>query len=121
MEAKDTVVITPDHSESVYCCHCGEEQGIEGLVRMVREDQAEISFKAGYDKRDTEIADGKWIKMLYDAKQLGIREVVEWINENASLEEYKDGGKWRIDGKLIDWGMWLAKLKEWGGKFTPSV
>lgn len=50
MEAKDTVRLVPDHSESVYCSHCGEETGIEDRIQYEREYQAQISFKAGYDK-----------------------------------------------------------------------
>ena len=46
-KAKDTVTPTPDHSESVYCPHCGEEFGQESYIATIRELQAEISFKAG--------------------------------------------------------------------------
>jgi len=49
MEAKDTVKRTTSHSETVVCPHCGEEFGQEGLVETIREEQAEISFKAGED------------------------------------------------------------------------
>lgn len=50
MEAKDTVIETRDHSESVYCPHCGEEFGQESYIAIIREFQAEVSFKAGLEE-----------------------------------------------------------------------
>lgn len=47
MNAKDTVKLVPDHSETISCLHCGEEFGIEDKVLMEREFQADITFKAG--------------------------------------------------------------------------
>ena len=68
--------------------------------------QAEISFKVGYDKAMAQLAD-----MTEECKQLGRKEVVEWIKDVASLEEYKDGRKWRKDGMLIDWDDWQSITK----------
>lgn len=50
MEAKDTIQPVGQHSESIWCPHCGEEFGIEDKVEYEREIQAEISFKAGIDE-----------------------------------------------------------------------
>jgi len=47
MNAKDTVIKVPDHSESVWCPHCGEEFGIEAAIDFAHAVQAEVSFKAG--------------------------------------------------------------------------
>lgn len=47
MEAKDTIIKTEDHSQSIWCPHCGEEFGVESIVKYAREEQAEVSFAAG--------------------------------------------------------------------------
>ena len=39
---------------------------------------------------------------------------IEWIDENASLEEFKDGKRWRKEGMLIDWDDWQQLKKEMG-------
>ena len=51
--------------------------------RDIAETQAEISFEAG------------------------IKEVVDWVSENAPYRP-------PVDGRYLDEGDWQAKLKEWG-------
>lgn len=88
MQAKDTVKPTPDHSESVWCPHCGEEFGEESLVEATREEQAEITFPLG--------------------KQEGIEEVVEWFNEQTDFADDEPCPYYVMNKKV-----WQAKLKEW--------
>ena len=44
---KETVAKSEPHSHGIVCPHCGEEHGIETIVQIERECQAEVSFKAG--------------------------------------------------------------------------
>lgn len=55
MKAKDTVIPVPDHSESIWCPHCGEEFGIESRIEQAHEFQAELSFKAGRESMVREV------------------------------------------------------------------
>ena len=86
MEAKDTVIPVPSHSESIWCPHCGDEFGIESKVEYEREAQAEISFKAGVKLGYTAgKLDGQFTNHLKHSKEMaqaklgGVKEVVEWI------------------------------------------
>jgi len=86
MEAKDTVMT---RRQQVECSHnpVGELR-----ERDMCEAQAEISFKAG------------------------IREVVEWVEENMLVVVRDNLGKTQIDvviGKAHESEEWQAKLKEW--------
>jgi len=104
MEAKDTVMKTA-HIEEIFDdldLDCSESLlAIKGLL----EAQAEISFKAGFDKavewldqtKETAYVTGKG-QGITEGRKAGIREVVEWI------ENFDDG----------DTEKWNAKLKEWG-------
>lgn len=67
-------------------------------------DIAEISFKAGYDKALAQLAG-----MTEECKQMGRKEVVEWLEEQGTDE---------ANGKLYVFvGADLqAKLKDWGIK-----
>jgi len=54
----------------------------------------------------------------YKGKQAGIREVVEWIEENSN-KGYIYEGEYTYDTKcdnqiFTDLGDWQAQLKEWG-------
>ncbi|MBA7661935.1 hypothetical protein ES703_69955 [subsurface metagenome] len=95
MEAKDTVMSL--------------EQALRyGGYRYACEAQAEISFKAGFDSRKTEIEelmdyafkDGEWV-----GKKAGIKEMVEW--GNVPCPHIK--GWLRRDCDICR----EAKLKEW--------
>ena len=91
MDWKDTVIKTEEHSESIWCPHCSGEFGIETYIETTREEQAEISFKAG------------------------VKEVVDWIEKNS--EEYQDsdpGCHYYVIFKQIEISIWQDKLKEWG-------
>ena len=62
-------------------------------------EQAEVSFKTGYDKAMAQLAN-----MTEECKQMGRREVVEWVETGFSetLEDIKK--------------RWTEKKKEWGIK-----
>lgn len=85
MKASDTVIPTPDHSESIWCPHCGEEFGIEREISTAREEQAEVSFKAG------------------------LAEVTGWLRDHQRQDLAK--GYYRI---VFTEDEWSEKLKEWG-------
>jgi len=88
-----------------------DKQTLEDIC-SVGEDVFEISFKAGYDKRESEfvynpdyldfqkgVKSGKVI-----GEQAGIKKVVDWIEKNNIL-----------NGVVVqNYGKWQAKLKEWG-------
>lgn len=108
MKAKDTVIETLDHSHSVYCSHCGEEQGIETYISLVREEQAEISFKAGY--KQGRVVNKKHYLL---GKGHGIKEVVEWFMANGFDREHWEDGSGYCAHKCPACTL-KAKLKEWG-------
>ena len=66
------------------------------------EAQAEISYKVGYDKALTQLAD-----MTEECKQMGRKEVVEWLDDKTpTWRQYLQACVSREEYK--------AKLKEWG-------
>jgi len=96
MEAKDTVIkisdcpYQPDGCKDELWVDLGavyQEKFMQGARR-----QAEISFKAG------------------------IKEVVEWIDENGieGVEETGEGFNLDKPQLVVDKKPWQAKLKEWG-------
>ncbi len=83
--------------------------GVEGLkpvILAVTTRQAEISFKAGYEKRKEEVIETtvSLADMCMKHRKFGIQEVVEWFKNNYH-------GDW-----LTHYNQWQAKLKEWGIK-----
>lgn len=104
MEAKDTVMHLDDIDE-------GRMPDSYGSLRKALKKQAEISFKAGKQEgiRLTAVA-------LDESKKAGIREVVEWIEDNAGLDAPKLIDKLNTGSTFIPIGTekWQAKLKEWG-------
>jgi len=111
MEAKDTVMPVGRHNEGISCPLCGEEFGIESKVEYEREMQAEISFKAGaIEGYQTGFLDGAKV-----GRKAGIREVVEWVKDNADLEHGdRDVGLCFEDYLHFEYAKWQAQLKEWG-------
>ena len=112
MEAKDTVmtlgaiVVNLKWSESWVKDH---RKGFEKLVN----EQAEISFKAGYHQREIDPLDKE--DRCEKCYEQGIKEVVDWINLNglgcssntpSNKDEYIGFHK----------PSWQAKLKKWGIK-----
>jgi len=68
------------------------------------EAQAEISFKVGYDKALAQLAE-----MTEECKQMGRREVVEWIAPKITSHTLGDG--LILDIHPIEW---QAQKREWG-------
>jgi len=105
MEAKDTILTQKQFEKA-------EKQGKwADDYNPILEAQAEISFRAGAreEARLCQLA-------VQDACKAGIKEVVDWINQNH--EEMIDGwaGKNKLVGLDIDPKDWQAKLEEWGIK-----
>ena len=71
----------------------------------------DIAFKAGYDKRESEFVYNPdyldFQKGVKTGKELGIKEVVEWINSGNIIHDINWAG-----GRKE----WQAKLKAWGIK-----
>jgi len=129
MEAIDTVIQNENIMDlEIPCETCDKKPAsgfptsecIECMALKHREKQAEVSFKAGYDEAIKKVLalrmeSREW--GLKEGRKNGIREVVEWINNNhettsvwsVSLE------RWAISPKD-----WQAQLKEWGLLEPPS-
>ena len=118
MEAEDTVVSREQIQEFIRL-HKDEILSTPDAwkeERMIAEAQAEISFKAGYDEavRFTHRQfDANLPEIMEQSRLLGMREVVEWLNQNClgcqsntpcNRNEYLGFHK----------PSWQAKLKEWG-------
>jgi len=106
MEAKDTVM-SKEQLDAIDLKNA-ESNFIDALWDTARQ-QAEISFKAGFEEGRKVIPTNEVQGTIYlEGKQTGIREVVEWVEENAyPPAAYKDIRRFRYDD-------WQAKLKEWG-------
>lgn len=120
MEAKDTVINLRERQERL------ERVGIPANPRLgelyidsILEYQAEISFKAGREAEREWAASNQYRdEQIGEAKQVGIREVVEWIRTQQLPKEYQAEeyrGLVVIVGKF-----WQAKLKEWKVKEVKS-
>jgi len=123
MEAKKTV-ISWERIRMLMADNDKHNRSGESRVEKYCEAQAEISFKAGYDKRESEfvynpdyldfqkgVEDGKII-----GRQAGRREAKEWIYEENKCDGdviYIDWDK--LEDKLRDWFKDNPELlKEWG-------
>mgnify|MGYP001566530139 CR=1 FL=1 len=114
MDWKDTVKKPMPHSETVVCPHCGEEFGQESLVEAIREEQAEISFKAGIKEvMEQPHIDGKCTGDLECFCMVKYNECDDPFNrkefpkEPMYPNEIANG-----EGRLIF--VHKAKLQEWG-------
>ena len=94
MKAED-IKWCPQHGYPLPCYKCG--MPLSGV------DQKEI-YKAGYDKAMAQLAE-----MTEECKQLGRREVVEWLGGWYDVDGYS-----LVERLIIPWAQWQAKLKEWG-------
>ena len=92
MTARDTVIKTDVHTYPETYEH----------YKVMLEQQAEISFKAGYDKG---LREG-----LSDGVESGIREVVDDIQE--TMDRARVGYTISAVERCLE--RWHAKLKEWG-------
>ena len=83
----------------------GEYREHWGIFDRTRRKSAEISFKAGYDKRESEFVYNPdyldFQKGVETGRKLGLSEVVEWMAENSV-------------GIMANEYAWEAKLEEWG-------
>jgi len=103
MEAKDTVMGDRDFKRLVK--EYPNASGIQEVIPIILKAQAEISFKAGYKQA---LLQNDWINE--QGRLRGIREVVEWIEDN--LDFYMGA-----EFESVSWEEdWQAKLKEWGIK-----
>lgn len=98
-----------------------DEQTLEDICK-VGEDVFEISFKAGQE--DVMRLTHPYFQVIAKHwKQVGIKEVVEWITEHSPIfitgGDIADCAGHEIPGDtsyypVIKWLEWQAKLKEWG-------
>ena len=102
-QEKKRLIVERSHQQTV-----GETQ-----EDMLLNKQAEISFKAGYDKRESEFVYNPdyldFQKGVVEGRKLGRKEVAEWLLDR--LERYK------VAPKLIGFTMlseeWQEQLKKW--------
>jgi len=102
MEAKDTVI--SEEEMNALLRQNDFARGTEGyrqVVTVIKEAQAEISFRAGY-----ETCAGELEQYLLKWKRAGIREVVEFINQHWGEKNY---GQMSFTTSIG----WQAKLKGW--------
>jgi len=71
--------------------------------------QAEVSFKAGYDKALAQLAE-----MTEECKQMGRREVVEWVESDGYEVNQIACSLGDIPVFLVHKERWQAQKKEWG-------
>lgn len=90
MEAKDTVMSSQRLDKEYWKWQVAEDIVIP-FEEWVSQAQAEISFKAGYDEALTQLAE-----MTEECKQMGRKEVVEWLERARKIKVSK------------------YQLKEWG-------
>jgi hypothetical protein len=104
MEAKDTVMSTDKIGKLgrvEYDSNC--LMVMRGLnIKTVVEEQAEISFKAGYHQREIDPLDKE--DRCEKCYEQGIKEVVEWLEANFEPTVPMS----------LDYRKWQTKLKEWG-------
>ncbi len=97
MEAKDTVMIRLWEGDGV---------GVSQRITSLLEQQAEISFKAGYKHA----LEGAVMNGAFDSiKKLGIKEVVGWIKSHQLIEPDKNSLSRFEPFYQIE----QEKLKEW--------
>jgi hypothetical protein len=106
MEAKDTVI--SDDKMNVLLQGKELARGQKGYVQVttiIKESQAEISFKAGYDKAMNKRLSSRQLYLM--ARKAGIKEVVDFMkSHNAQAKA--------IGYYAIDYNGLQRKLKEWG-------
>jgi len=117
MDWKDTVMSLEEYNQFVLDWYV--ERGIAelyckadclgGEYMVTLEHQAEISFKAGYNKALAQLAN-----MTEECKQMGRKEVVDWMNDNClgcrsnttcNTDEYLGFHKGEGQAKLKEWGI----------------
>jgi len=107
MEAKDYqgIIDTADCNPEVNYVDANGENKILGWAKTL----IEISFRAGYNKSLAQL-----VNMTEECKQIGRKEVVEWVEENYGWLSGKWLGKDMTLSLAFD--RWEAQLKEWGIK-----
>ena len=99
MEAKDTVIQLTEIRTAYPANDVSKAQMIADQRKV--SEQAEISFKAGY-QACAEKMSSVLPKKFAQAKKAGIKEVVDWIEHHG--------------GSFAEENEWEAQLKEWGIK-----
>jgi hypothetical protein len=114
MEAKDTVINEDELIQCAIRCFKTFPASNFKLGKEIASTQAKISFKAGLDecakthfKPDWEINAKNLKSGMEEAKKAGIKEVIDWINEDSRLQPF-------TQVRMINETNWQAKLKEWG-------
>lgn len=128
MKAEDSVM--RDNQLRTHCYwalkgHEITERGID-TVRLIAKAQAEVSFKAGHEELRqnlNEFLESKWcVSGVGDTKedakrfinalvQVGIKEVVDWVNKRGFLSHKFEG---HYQSRAVHLGSWQTQLKEWG-------
>ncbi|KKM15174.1 hypothetical protein LCGC14_1698770 [marine sediment metagenome] len=108
-KCKHDTLVKKQECGCIWCPDCGEESGIEELIKTTRETQAEVSFKIGQEGEKEKLNYCEKHKLYYcdccpDCfTQIARKEVIEWLKEQRIL--------------LVDHvdknSPMAAKLKEW--------
>lgn len=118
-------------AQDTYILQSGNKASIEIYVDALIAEQAEISFKAGYEQYQRDIMvkarQPEAGTIYFEAgRNVGIKEVVDELKKHFTQDsgeeeevvvfgkyiKYRDGG---IDFVRVEWAdWWVSKLKEWG-------
>ena len=101
-------IYSPDPGEVSYLMSPQQHDGFEEALKA----QAELSFKAGYEKRKSEEVTISLSEMLWEQRLRGRKEVVEFV-ENQGDWQGRTEDKIFIKGKIIPINQWQAQKKEW--------
>jgi hypothetical protein len=138
MEAKDTVMSEEEINKVFITSEVEDLSGI-GLYgcskqtilynpKAVAEKQAEVSFKAGYEKGII-VANGNHNENMAQQYKAGMQKVVEWIQEHSNMfiagrDIEKMGASNNKEATshypIIKYLDWQAQLKAWGLLEPPS-
>lgn len=127
MKGKD-IKWCPSHGYPLPCCKCGselsptqqkeifeagKEQGLkdQSTPRTDREHKlVDKEFAKLY--RKSRVKSKREINLCFEAYANGIKEVVEFINDNRISGMFVSDGKWCFRCQFVD-AIFQAKLKEW--------
>lgn len=110
MEAKDTVMSKERLQDIITTKFYGFDPDIDidwEVVDLVKQAQAEISFKAGKEKAKEEM---NIAQLWLEGKKAGKKEVVEFVGQNCYVW-HDEENKAHV---CLDKEAWQDKLKEWG-------
>ena len=121
MKAEDTVMnkdkLEEVSSDAAYRKNLPYLTSGQSYIKRIAQAQAEISFKAGKDESVNELLayaqSGELDKRFQEIKQVGIKEVVKWINSTC-FDVLPEGTSPSLTELSVSKKDWQAKLKEWG-------